>query len=179
LTRTDQNTAIAGIGDAFGSICTYTDQIYLVEQNETAITLLFIKQYFLQMIDEFQEIIFTSPDKTARLYFGTVISHAFKKMWFIYQNIRGETPGIKAIKEFAESSLDKLMSLVGSKLCLENWNKFNAFFKCIYDIIKVNVTATRYLIRKDTIKNLIDFMLGNESPYATERRIPMGGSGQA
>jgi len=89
---------------------------------------------------------------------------------------QGETPGIKAIKEFAESSLDKLMSLVGSKLCLENWNKFNAFFKCIYDIIKVNVTATRYLIRKDTIKNLIDFMLGNESPYATERRIPMGGS---
>lgn len=81
------------------------------------------------------------------------------------------------MKKFTCEATDKLLSFIGSKICLENWNKFNAYFKCIYEIVKIGEAAPEYMLQKNLIKTLIDFMLGNDSPYATERRIPMGNQG--
>ena len=72
-----------------------------------------------------------------------------------------------------------MMALL-DKECQRNAMRLESFFKFLNTVGTTSVSsAQHFLERSDAISDLIDFMLGNNSPRVTEpseKRVAMGGT---
>lgn len=137
----------------------------------------FIKKWLCDQ-DDFEQVMFICADKTSRMYLRKIMMAMFSKLWKIQQLVKEGKLTITGISEEGskvEELTDKLFNYIGSNICLQNWQRFDQYFKLLADLAVESQEASKYfIIEKKAIFTIMDFMLGNDSPFATEKRVSMG-----
>lgn len=133
-----------------------------------------------------KEILLKCPDKISRTNTAKLMSAVANRLFdiekdIIHEVVEEEGPNgekIKYSKSLAVRFLDNILTSLTSE-APASWSKFYQYLELVRNMIKGGKTQLEVVMTKvNGISYLIDFILGNQSPFAkpTERRPVMGGA---
>lgn len=181
----ERNVLLSDFGSSFGSLLLFCDAAFNLESGEKSLIVAFVNEYLLaDSCQHFFKIMFTCTSSVSRKYAGQVVGQAVSRLIKLYHDckpeLRESVESIKEVKEAYSKVIDFAMVALMDKECQRNASKLGEYFNFLKAIATSSVSAAQHFLeRSDAIADLIDFMLGNNSPRVVnspEKRVAMGGT---